>query len=535
MANNYDGTVTPITVATNTAGPPITVGSGANLSRTDAMSVSPNGATVYVGNYTTDDIVPITVATNTAGTPITGVTSVLAIAITPDGRTAYITEDGTPGEVVPLTLATSSLGTPITVGNNPLGLAITPDQATAYVANYNDLGASVVTPINLQTNIAGTPITVGSGPQSVAITPDQAPVALFTATPGPAGSSSSFDASASTVTNGAIVDYKWNFGDGSTADTTTPTTTHTYAAAGDYTVTLTETDTAGTSTTEVFDGQTMSKDGGPSAAASQTLTIAGAPQVTMQPGATRVTVPDEARFTVACSGSPAPTVQWQSSTGVGTAWTAVAGATSPTMTISATSSSLSGHQYRAVCTNTAGLATSNPATLTVTSAPHVLAPPVLYVSFDATPHGVVLVSSHPGGRLVRVSGPTQLHVGSLIEVRSGTVTVLMAMPRHRTQWASAWHGSFIVTQPRKKHGLTHIVLAGGDFVDCHVQTDIAHVADAANTNQPSISASCVSCGPRTTMAYSRPTAGIALRRSGARNGSPKTAATAPSPTCDMVS
>jgi DNA-binding beta-propeller fold protein YncE len=402
----------------------------------------------------------------------------LAIAITPDGSTAYITEDGTPGHVVPLTLANGSLGTPITVGNNPQGIAITPDQATAYIANYNGLGASVVTPINLATNTAETPITVGDGPQSVAITPDQPPAASFTATPAPSGSTTSFDASASTVAYGSVTGYHWNFGDGTTGDTTTSTTTHTYATAGNYTVTLTETDTAGTSTSQLFDGQTMIRDGGPSAQTSQTLTINTVPLVTNQPAATTVTAPDQAQFTVACAGSPAPTVQWQASTGAGATWTDISGATATAMTVPATSSSLSGSQYRAVCTNVAGTATSDAAKLTVA-----LAPPVLGVSFEAKPHGVVFVRTAKRGSLVQLSGPVDLPVGSLINARSGSVTLVMAMPAHRTQWASVWDGSFVVTQPRSKHGLTHIALAGESFGACPASPQVAHTSAASTLHK----------------------------------------------------
>ena len=478
VANNYDGTVTPINTATNTAGTPITVGSGLNLSRTDAIAITPNGSTVYAGNYSSDDIVPITVATNTAGTPITGVTNPLAIAITPDGSTAYITEDGTPGHVVALTLATGSLGTPITVGNNPQGIAITPDQATAYIANYNNLGVSVVTPINLANNTAETAITVGDGPQSVAITPDQPPAASFTATPAPSDSTTSFDASASTVAYGSITDYHWNFGDGTTADTTTPTTTHTYATAGSYTVTLSETDTAGTSTSQLFDGQTMIRDGGPSAQTSQTLTINTAPQVTDQPAATTVTAPNQAAFTVACAGSPTPTLQWQASTDAGATWTDVLGETATAMTVPTTTASLSGSQYRAVCTNIAGTATSDAAKLTVA-----IAPPVLGVSFEVKPHGVVFARTTKHGPLVQLTGPLDLHVGSLIDARSGNVTLVMAMPAHRTQSASVWDGSFVVTQPQSKHGLTHITLAGASFAVCPAPPQAAHTSAASTSHK----------------------------------------------------
>ena len=98
-------------------------------------------------------------------------------------------------------------------------------------------------------------------------------MAHLSVTPAEAGQPTVFDASASTVAFGTITTYAWVFGDGSTATTSTPTTTHTYATPGPYTATVTETDSAGTSTTQVFTGQTMSKNGGPSAVASRTFTV----------------------------------------------------------------------------------------------------------------------------------------------------------------------------------------------------------------------------------------------------------------------
>jgi len=57
-----------------------------------------------------------------------------------------------------------------------------------------------------------------------------------------------FDGSASKDSDGKIVSYLWNFGDGSTS-ASGPTTTHVYGVAGSYQVTLTVTDDRGLSST----------------------------------------------------------------------------------------------------------------------------------------------------------------------------------------------------------------------------------------------------------------------------------------------
>ncbi|MFZ4668795.1 MAG: PKD domain-containing protein [Microthrixaceae bacterium] len=71
------------------------------------------------------------------------------------------------------------------------------------------------------------------------------PVASFTATP-PKGEfplAVSFDAGASSDSDGTIVDYAWTFGDGTSASGVTAE--HTYTAIGTYTATLFVTDDDG--------------------------------------------------------------------------------------------------------------------------------------------------------------------------------------------------------------------------------------------------------------------------------------------------
>ena len=226
------------------------------------MAITPDGAKLYVANYTSDTVTPISTATDTAGTTIP-VADPAAIAVSPNGTMAYATNYAA-GTVTPITVATGATGTPITgAGTQPYQLAFTPNGASGYVAGAWTPGT--LTPFNLGTGIAGSAITVGNQASGVAITPDQAPVASFTATPGLAGSPTTFNASASTVTYGTIARYVWEFGDGATAVTTAPTVAHTYAAAGVYTSRVTETSSGGTSTTRVFTGKTVSRNGGPGA------------------------------------------------------------------------------------------------------------------------------------------------------------------------------------------------------------------------------------------------------------------------------
>jgi hypothetical protein len=90
-----------------------------------------------------------------------------------------------------------------------------------------------------------------------------------------------------------------------------------------------------------------------------------APAVSADPRDQSVTEGQTASFTVGASGSPAPGAQWQQRATATAAWSDIAGATALTYTTAATTLAQSGAQYRAVLSNSAGSATSLPATLTV--------------------------------------------------------------------------------------------------------------------------------------------------------------------------
>jgi fibronectin type 3 domain-containing protein len=117
--------------------------------------------------------------------------------------------------------------------------------------------------------------------------------------------------------------------------------------------------------------------GANSTQASATPQAASAPIITAQPGNQTVTQPAPATFTIAASGSPAPTYQWMESISGG-AYVNVSGgsgATSTSYTTPATLVSNSGTQYKCVVTNGLGSVTSNAATLTVYSLPSISAQP----------------------------------------------------------------------------------------------------------------------------------------------------------------
>ena len=122
-------------------------------------------------------VTPILTATNTALAPIRigkgphAEQNSVAIAFLPDAKTAYVltnTLAGGPGTVTPIRTATNTALAPITVGHDPRAFAITPDGKTIYVTNYQ---SGTVTPIQTATNQMLRPIKVGYLPGTIAITP----------------------------------------------------------------------------------------------------------------------------------------------------------------------------------------------------------------------------------------------------------------------------------------------------------------------------------------------------------------------------
>jgi hypothetical protein len=109
---------------------------------------------------------------------------------------------------------------------------------------------------------------------------------------------------------------------------------------------------------------------------SASLTVNVAPAVTSHPANVTVCAGATASFTVAGSGTPAPTVQWQVNSGSG--FNDIPGATSLTLSFSTVAAD-NGKQYRAVLTNSCGTATSNAATLTVNTAPAVTTNPLTQI------------------------------------------------------------------------------------------------------------------------------------------------------------
>ena len=108
-----------------------------------------------------DAITPST----TAVTSINAGANPQAVAVSPDGSSVWVANNG--GTVSRINTTTNAV-TSITVGSAPLAVAVSPDGSSVWVTN---VVGNTVSRINTINN-AVTSITVGSNPQAVAVSPD---------------------------------------------------------------------------------------------------------------------------------------------------------------------------------------------------------------------------------------------------------------------------------------------------------------------------------------------------------------------------
>jgi YVTN family beta-propeller protein len=110
-----------------------------------AVAVTPDGKHAYVTNVASNNVSVINTATNTVGStiPVAAGTAPLGVAVTPDGKHAYVANN-VPNTVSVIDTATNTVvGTPIPVGSSPVGVGIIPPSASALqVSPSTDIAAS---------------------------------------------------------------------------------------------------------------------------------------------------------------------------------------------------------------------------------------------------------------------------------------------------------------------------------------------------------------------------------------------------------
>ena len=156
------------------------------------------------------------------------------------------------------------------------------------------------------------------------------------------------------------------------------------------------------------------------------------PNITVQPSDNTVTEGQGATFTVeASAGSETPTYQWQQSTDSGSNWTNIESATSASYTTDATTTSMSGYQYRCVVKSASGVGViSQAATLTVQAKPAPVS--VTGVSLDKatlelfTGDTATLTATVEPGNATNQNVTWQSNNADVATVDNGTVTAVGA-------------------------------------------------------------------------------------------------------------
>src|SRR5271154_646127 len=221
----------------------------------------------------------------------------------------------------------------------------------AVSANYTtaattsaDNGASFVVVV---TNSAGS---ISSAPATLTVNAD--PVApTITSQPASRTVTAGQTATFTVVASGtAPLTYQWQMNGAAISG----------ATGASYTTPATTTANSGSTFLVVVTNSTGSAI---SSAATLTVTAAPvAPSITAQPASQTVTAGQTATFTVAASGAAPLSYQWQMN------GAAISGATAPSYTTPATTTSNSGSAFQVVVSNSAGSMTSNAAILTVNAA-----------------------------------------------------------------------------------------------------------------------------------------------------------------------
>jgi outer membrane autotransporter protein len=169
ISNSGESDVSVINTTSKTViGSPIPVGNFPT-----GVAITPDGRFAYITNQ--DAIGTVSIIDAAGKTVLPGTIPVgsfpLGVAVTPNARFAYVANGNDTVSVIDVGNNSAPIATiPLGTGTEPFGVAVTPDGQFAYITNF---GNNTVSVIATATNtVVGSLIPVGSSPQGVAITPD---------------------------------------------------------------------------------------------------------------------------------------------------------------------------------------------------------------------------------------------------------------------------------------------------------------------------------------------------------------------------
>jgi YVTN family beta-propeller protein len=153
-----------INTATNKrVGEPVEAGEGPT-----SVAITPDGKYAYVTDVFGKSVSLIEIGLRRNAGKIEVGTGPFGIAITPDGRYAYVADRGS-DEVSVISTATKAVVKSIPVGSEPTGVAIAPSGKFAYVSAHGDDEVEVIDTETMA--VSGPAIEVGDGPAGIEFTP----------------------------------------------------------------------------------------------------------------------------------------------------------------------------------------------------------------------------------------------------------------------------------------------------------------------------------------------------------------------------
>lgn len=141
------------------------------------VAVTPDGKSIYVTSYYSNTVSVVDAATRTVSDTITVGYNPIGITISKDGKTVYVANQS--GKTVSVINTTTKAVSSLTVGGQPIAVAVSPDGASLYVAKYNynyDNGyhsrsCGSVSVVSLETGKVTSTIQIEGCPNAIAITP----------------------------------------------------------------------------------------------------------------------------------------------------------------------------------------------------------------------------------------------------------------------------------------------------------------------------------------------------------------------------
>jgi YVTN family beta-propeller protein len=126
--------------------------------------------TILSAGFSRGTVIPTVPCNLSVGTPIATGKGSLELALTPDGKSAFVTNFNGSVSVID-TKTLSIVSTILTPGANPFGIAMSPDGTTAWVASYNTTSPALLV-INVASRTVTSTVPLTVVPQNLFTSPD---------------------------------------------------------------------------------------------------------------------------------------------------------------------------------------------------------------------------------------------------------------------------------------------------------------------------------------------------------------------------